>query len=673
MSRSFGAGHFFMRLAYGDFETRSTLDLKEVGLDNYAKHPTTNPWCFAWALGDEEIEIWTPGFSMPERLRKHLESGGLFLAHNCHFEKAIWDNILVPRYGWGALPIQQCRCSMAMAYAAGLPGDLERAAAAAGIQAQKDMAGRRLMLQMSRPKIEQPLTWWDDTEHLTALYEYCKQDVRVERELEKRLLPLSESEQKLWELDYQINNRGIYVDTKTITAGIAAVESEADRLNKEIRTLTGNYVGFTTEVARIKAWLATQGIALDGVAKAEVVEALDLDTLPDICRQVLLIRQEAGKTSTAKLNTMLTARSADGRIKNTMQYYAAHTGRWAGRRIQPQNLPRPKLSQKEIETILDFLPALSTANAIDRIELLYGSVTHVMSDCIRGMITAAPGNVLIAGDYANIEGRGIAWLAGEEWKLDAFRAQDAKTGPEIYKLAAAKIYHKAVDEITKDERQRGKTAELACGYQGGIGAFQRMAKTSGVKVPDSEAQTIKAEWRGAHPKIVQYWWDLERAAYEAVCHPGTTTSAGPITRAVAFRMKGSFLFCKLPSGRLLSYPYPKLKVIDTPWGETKEQVHYMTMDGLTNKWIETHTYGGKLAENITQAICRDILAAAIVRLEGEGLPIIFHVHDEIVCELPEKSGEYWAPVVLDRMSIIPKWAEGLPIVIEGWTGRRYRK
>ena len=314
---------------------------------------------------------------------------------------------------------------------------------------------------------------------------------------------------------------------------------------------------------------------------------------------------------------------------------------------------------------------MNAPRAAQHINLFHGSPMSVLSSCLRGMIRAAPGCDLLAADYANIEGRGLAWLAGEDWKLDAFRAYDAGTGPDLYKVSAHRIYGTPVADVTKDQRQIGKVAELACGYQGGVGAFQRMAQTYLVKVADELADTIKTKWREAHPATVAYWYDLETACYAAVSTPGAVLTAGARGRQVAFRVKGSFLWCKLPSGRVLCYPYPKMKPVETPWGEIKDQVHYMHVDGLSNKWVETHTYGGKLAENVTQAICRDLLAYSIRQAEDAGYPVVLHVHDEVVAEVPKGFGS------LEEFEEIcartPAWADGLPVVTEGWRGERYRK
>lgn len=665
-------------IIHGDFETRSELDLKEVGLDVYARHPSTDVWCFGYAFGNGEPEIWVPGMDTPV-FRWASES--VVIAHNAPFELAIWNHICVPRYGWPPLRPEQTRCTMAMAYAMALPGSLENASAALGLTQQKDMAGHRLMMQMSRPRAIEPdgtVVWWDDFDKQMQLAEYCKQDVRTEQALCKRLLQLSESEQKIWELDYKINQRGIYIDRTAVTTAMWVVKKEVERLNGEMQKATNGEVCAATEVATMTKWIQRRRVPIEGLAKADVIDALKLDYVPEDVRKALLIRQEAGKTSTAKLHTMVTCLNEDHRARGLLQYHAAGTGRWGGRRIQVQNLPRPSIPHETIEQVIDVLAHASIDEAHEMITACFDRPMTVISDCLRGMICAAPGHELMAADFANIEGRVLAWLAGEQWKLDAFTAYDQKKGPDIYKLGYAKSFRIPVEEVTKDQRFIGKVQELALGYQGGVGAFQTMARGYGVVVSDALAEEIKTAWREAHPNIVQYWYDLENAAKNAVSRPGLLFNvyrgnAGGVYQPVAFLVKGSFLFCKLPSGRVLTYPYPKLKPITTPWGEEKEQIHYMSVDGKTKKWQETHTYGGKLAENVTQAVSRDILADAMLRVEAHGYPIVMHVHDEIVSEVSNAAPNTDLSLFEAIIAQVPAWAAGLPIAVEGWRGRRYRK
>ena len=310
---------------------------------------------------------------------------------------------------------------------------------------------------------------------------------------------------------------------------------------------------------------------------------------------------------------------------------------------------------------------------LDEIDLTIGSPLNVISDCLRAMIVAAPGHDLVAADFANIEGRVLAWLATEQWKVDAFRAYDDGQGADLYKLAYARAYGLEPQDVTKDQRQVGKVMELALGYQGGVGAFQTMARGYGVKITDEQADEIKTRWREAHPAIKQFWRDLEAAAIHAAEDPGRVTKAGKIL----FRKNGSFLFARLPSGRSLCYPYPRVVEKTMPWVDddgravVRPTLQYDGVDPVTKHWGPTDTYGGKLAENVTQAVARDILAAALLRLERHGYAITMHVHDEIVAEIPEHQGSVEE---MERiMEEIPQWAAGLPIAAEGWRGKRYRK
>lgn len=660
-----------------DFETRSPVDLRKTGVTPYAKHADTDVWCAAWAIDDGPIELWKMGDPCPAALAAHVRGGGLLAAWNANFEIAIWRHIMTPRYGWPLPDLTQWRCSMVAAYAMSLPGSLENAAGAIGLDIGKDMSGRRVMLAMSqprRPRKGEPdgLYWWDDEERKAKLYDYCKNDVEVERAIRKRLVSLRPSEQELWFLDQTINARGVSVDVELCRKAKAVVAHVTAQLDDEMREVTGGAVTRCSNIGELKTFVRAAGLDTEALDKEALAELLKGDDLAPSVRRALELRQEAGKASVAKINALLNGVDTDGRARDLLQFHAANTGRWAGRRFQPQNIRRPTEStdvDHAIGIILDNPPE----KAARYLDMLYGPPLTIVSDCLRGMICAEPGNVLYAADFSNIEGRVLAWLAGEHGKLDAFRDFDNKTGPDLYKVAAGSIYGVGVAEVSKEQRQIGKVSELACGYQGGVGAFQTMAHTYGVKIADELAEKIVKAWRTANPAIKQYWWDLESACFDAVSSPGSLMTC----RGVKFKVVGSFLWLQLPSGRALCYPYPTIQWKEMPWTDDdgrpvrKQVVAYKGVNSYTRKWETIYTYGGKLAENITQAVARDVMAEAMVRVEAAGYPVILTVHDEIVSEAPSDFGSL---AEFERlMTVLPDWATGLPVAVGGFKAERYRK
>lgn len=663
-----------------DFETRGVVDLKTRGLDAYSRDQHTGIWCLGFAFDDEPVDVieqrhLAGGSPFLQRVLNHVAAGGQCVAHNAQFELVIWNLIAAPRFGWPRLHIRQMRCTMAASYAMALPGGLDNAAAALGIQHEKDKEGYRLMLQMARPKLVHPdgtPVWWDDPARLERLYEYCKQDIVVERELLKRLVPLSDYEQRVWELDQRINMRGIFLDLRAIQRALAVVEVEKKNLDSEMRKVTDHEVKTCSEVVKLAGWLNKKGVPIEGVAKDDVLDALALADLPPEAEQALLIRQEAAKTSTSKLETALERVGPDGNLRYTLQYSGASTTRWAARGMQLHNLMRPKLKQPEIERVFAVLDRVEdpvlTASILHSV---FGPPMDVLASCMRGNLVAHPEHELLAADYRNIEGRGLAWLAGEDWKTEAFRAFDDGTGPDMYKLSYARSFGKSIEDVTEEERQIGKVEELSLGYQGGQGAFQQMAKNYNVRLPSWRVQIVVDNWREAHPKTRQYWYDVEEAAMLAILNPGQIFTAGPRSREVAFKVSGSFLWCRVPSGGVLCYPYPCIKSRPVPWGGVKDCVHYKTVGSKSRKWEETHSYGGKFVENITQKVARDVLVGGMLRVEAGGYPIKLHVHDEIVAE--RRIGEGSLDEFERLCSVIDPWAKGFPIIAKGWRGKRYRK
>jgi len=645
-----------------DFETRSTVDLRKTGAEIYANDDSTDVVCMGYAFGDEPVELWTPADPAPMDVLLHISRGDKFVAHNAVFELLIWAGVGKKKYGWPEIKIQQATCTMVMAYAMALPGNLENAAKAVGMKQEKDMKGNRVMLQLSKPRKVEPdgtVIWWTDPQKFARVYDYCKQDVSVERELYKRLLPLSTTETKYWHMDFAINQRGVKLDVAAAEKALIIIESEKERLNNKIREISDNGIATTTANGQFKDWLNFKGVHCTGVAKADVTFMLNKKTLPPECREALLLRQEAAKSSTAKVPKMLESASPiDGRIRGIFQFTAATTGRWAGRRIQPQNFPRPSISQEMINAILDDFNPLT----ID----ICGATLPTISNCLRGLLVAGEGCDLLAADYSAIEARVLAWLAGEEYLIKLFME-----GGRVYEYQASKIYRTPIDSITSDQRFVGKVAQLALGYQGGERAFKMMALAYGIDVSDAEAKNIKNAWRDANPNIVRYWHLVENAALSAVLHPGVF-GVGAKGRQVKFKKNGSFLWCQLPSGRVLCYPYPQIQSKLTPWGAMKDVVTHMGVNSVTRKWERRPIYGGLEVENITQAVARDVLASALWKLEECEYKVVMHVHDEGVCEVP-KDGPQNLKEMCKIMEELPPWAKGLPIKAEGWRGKRYRK
>lgn len=717
--------------AHGDFETRSELDLKKVGLYRYARHPSTDVWCFAYALGNDEPRLWLPGQDCPAELAAHVKAGGPLYAWNVGFEYEIWQEIMVKRYGFPPLDPQQLYCTMSMSFAMAMPGALDTAAYAFGVDEKKDKIGHAMMMKFAKPWKRDPTRWmdenpkftlggqqWNGADGLRYLHGYCLQDVRTERAVGEYVLPLSEKERRVWLLDQKINRRGVQLDIETTRAAVEMAEFVKAECAKQMSALTGGAVQKVSAVAALKEWLASRGVQVDSIAKQAIVDLLNADdeedgleieneegdvavsdTLPADVRKVLLLRQEAGKASTAKFEKMMDIAGDDGRLRHMYQYHGAGPGRWAGRKVQTHNLPREMPPMERIEKIL----ALVRAKDWRSIDMVYGPPLTMLSKCLRAFFIAPSeqGKVLLSGDWSNVEGRGQAWFAGEQWKLDAFRAADAKTGPGLYELAYSRMFNVPVESVKNpsEERQIGKVSELAFGYQGGLGSFRTMAKAyPDMKVQEMSDEQIngyKDSWRDAHPAIAGarnergfrkggVWRAIEDAAIAAVMQPGTKFTCGVPGRHATYLMREEmpFLWCLLPSGRAICYPYPKLLE-----GDYGPQLTYMCQpsqeDRKKNKiiydeangpnWVRVGTYGGALFNNIVQGFCRDFLADGMLWLDERGADIVLHTHDDVNLEVERAKAERAREAMREMMCSPPDWAKDFPLFSKPAIMQRYGK
>jgi DNA polymerase len=701
-----------------DVETRSVVDLKATNAFVYFEDSSTDLWCLAWCFSDQaEPELWWPGDPCPDEVREHIENGGICNAFNAAFEILAFRHLLGPRYRWPVPDLRQWRCTMVKCLAMALPGKLEHVAPALGLDVVKDQAGHRLMLQLSKPRKPRKneprgLYWWTDPEKIARLGRYCQQDVRTEMAVDARVLPLSPAEQELWFIDQLVNSHGVYIDDKLCYAGKRVVEAAQKRLDAELAKLTDHAVTAVTNTGQLTTWLRSKGLDIPGVAK-DVIEELSVrdDLAPDVAR-VVEIRAEGGKSSVSKLDAMLARRQKDGRMRGNTQFHGAATGRDAGRGAQLYNLTRPS-EEFEDEDKQTLVEVVLESKDDTLIEAMYGNALTVVADCIRSVITAGPGNDLMAADYESIESVVNAWLAGEQSKLHAFEDYFAGRGPKIYNVVAADVYNVPVSQIDKKSQQYmvGKVTELSMGFGGGPGAFAKMAKnykldiaaanpsvlrsatpenlekaekgweqrgaaTGMSKIRWVTAELVKLAWRDRNPAIVQYWKDLESAAIEAVQNPGRQVTAGA-TGKIDYKRVGSFLFCRLPSGRALCYPYPRIVQSKMPWkgpnGEDvfKDALIYKGIKGVARKWQEQSFYGGLADENVVQATARDCMVNGMLKARAKGYPHVLTIYDEVIAEGPKGFGslEEFSGALTDPAP----WMKGLPIAASGFRAYRYRK
>jgi DNA polymerase len=630
-----------------DFETRSAVDLRKTGVYKYASDPSTDIWCMAYkAPWSDDVLVWQPGDAVDTHLEDWIVEGGLLSAWNANFERTIWNEIMVGRYQWPRTGIKQWRCTMAQASAMGLPRALGQAASVLGVEEQKDKAGAALMLRMARPRkvnADGSYTWWNTKDKIDTLVAYCIQDVKTELSVAATLNDMPDSERRLYQLDQRINDRGVKVDLDLIERVSKLANSASENIDAEIKRLTNGQVKAATNAMDLTAWLRGYGLKVNSVDKQTVTRMLGMEKLHPIIKQVLRLRQDGAKSSTAKYEAMVNAANADDRMRGLLMYHGAATGRWSGRLVQPQNFPRPQKKQAELDEIIAKLKADEDVSE-------YGAGTVLASDLLRSMLIADDGHRLMFADYSAIEARVLAWIAGQTDLVETFR-----NGGDVYKEMASAIYNVNVESVTDGQRQVGKMAILGCGYGMGGKRFAEQCATMGINVDEDEAKRIVSVYREKNNRIAQYWRDSENDFVEMVKGAGRVGSVE----------------LPLPSGRSLTYHNPRIIQRETPWGAMRDTAQVDTLNSVTRQWVSQIIWGGLLTENVVQATARDLMATAMMALELKGYNVILSVHDEIISEVPDDFGSL--EEMIEIMTRVPAWADGCPVNAEGKEGKRYRK
>jgi DNA polymerase bacteriophage-type len=634
-----------MRLVL-DLETTSTCDLRRTGSQVYAEHPDTRITVLCYAIDDGPVRTITD-FAGDLDFAMAVVGGATVVAHNYAFEWHLYYAKLVP-LGWPVIPLAQWSCTMARSLVAGYPASLDVGGRAIGLRFRKDPGARDLMLRFARPRSLNPTTWWHETDpaRFQRLCEYCQGDVLAERELDERLPELSPRERAVFELDHHINQRGLGVDYPLVQDLAALTEQARDQLTCEIIQLTGGRVRSLNQIAQLKDWLKIHRVEPDDLRRDTVIRLLREGCLSTAARKVLQARLDASRASTAKLAAIAAARSLDGRVRGTFQYYGAgRTGRWAGRRFQPQNLFRGSI--KDVPAAIRAIRA--GASPEDLAMLFEDSALGVVASCMRSTIMAAPLHRLVVADLAQIEARVLAWLAGQGDALRVFAA-----GEDIYTATA--------NAIGSTNRQLGKVLVLACGFGMGAERFRQTALGYGVVLDLVEAETLVALWRQLNSHIVTLWWDAHRVLMRVLRGgPGASEQLGFLT----FIHRPRALLIKLPSGRHLVYREPRIEQNDKGFDE------FTYMGSLGGNWIRLRAWPGKTIENIVQAVARDVMVEAMLVLAGQ--PLIATIHDELIAEVLETDAEPTLDLMLKVMRRTPGWAPGLPINAAGFVVRRYHK
>lgn len=642
-----------MRTLSIDIETYSPVDIRSAGAYKYAEE--VEIILFAYAFDNEPVTVIdTTKDSVPGNVLEALTDPTILKkAFNAAFERAC-----ISEFYFMDLPPEQWECTMIRSAMCGLPLSLEESARVLRLVNQKDTAGKaliRLFCVPCKPTKTNGMRTRNLPQHFpekwNAFIEYCRQDVEVERSISEKLafFPISDEERELWCLDQRINERGVLIDRGFAQTAIELDLAFRERLTSEACEITG--LSNPNSVAQLKEWLTKETeTEITSLKKGDLPKMLtSVDS--EAAKRIVQLRIELSKTSVKKYTAMINAAGRDNRVRGILQHYgASRTGRWSGRLIQVQNLPRGEFKNIEVPR------ELVRAGDAELLEMCYGAIPDTLSSLIRSTLIPAKGKKLFISDFSAIEARVIAWVAGEQWRIDVFN-----THGKIYEASAAQMFKVPLESIGKDSplRQKGKVAELALGYQGGPNALLKMGALD-MGIAESELKGLVDAWRGANKKIVAFWKTVNSAAINTL-RTGDKTSIG---KGMFFSTARGWLFLTLPSGRKLSYPNAGLEE-----GEYGDKIIYWGMNQTTKKWCKIDSYGGKFVENLVQAIARDCLAFGLLNVAKAGYTIIMHVHDEVVCEDTNGSIEEVNALLAQN----PDWAEGLPLKAEGCESYYYKK
>lgn len=654
-----------MRTLAIDIETYSSVSLLKSGVYAYAESPDFEILLFAYAFDDEPVTVvdLAQGEHLPKEVLGALFDGAVLkTAFNANFERTC-----ISRWLSAAMPPQEWSCTAVMAKELGLPNSLDTVGAVIGLpeDKQKLKTGKALIRYFSipcKPTKANGQRTRNLPEHAPdkwALYkEYNGQDVEAERAIRRKLsrFSVAESEHALWVHDQNINDRGVMVDLAFAEKAIEYDTQLKDELFTEAQGLTG--LGNPKSTAQVKSWIAdVSGVAVESLRKDKIADVKEQISEPDV-HKMLELRASLSKTSTEKYAAMTRTACSDNRIRGLTQFYGAgRTGRWAGRLVQMQNLPQNKISDRD----LDIARGLVKGGHFDAMSLLYESPTMILSQLIRTAFIPKPGCRFIVADFSAIEARVLAWFAGEQWRMDVFN-----THGKIYEASAEKMFHLPPGSVKKGDpmRTKGKIAELALGYGGSVGAMKNMGALD-MGLTEKELKPIVTSWRAANSNITDFWWSVDNAVKSIL----TRRVPKKLPQGLELRKEGPLLRLRLPSGRELSYVKPHMSEGTGPYGG--DQITYEGVLQSTGGWGRIETYGPKLVENIVQATARDCLATAISRLEAKGCPVVFHVHDEVICEIPK--GVSSIDEINEIMGAPISWAPGLPLKADAYECDYYKK